>query len=242
MLCPQTRLCCQQRCNRMLGCAVSSCLEGGRTQQRRCRACRGAAWCVRAHPQLLCCCQLASSAMCFGSLSVVPRPLTHTRVLAGLPAGDNGRGQLGVQGGANVLHPQSIQVRLSASGGTLLMVESSTKASTATTTTSSRQCVRSEQLHLGCGCRTPPCCSHPQAPTLTTLSPAYFQLCLLLLQAVGRWAAIAISDSHAAGLSCEGQLYTWGNNNRGQLGLGDKSPGVVDTPVPVQSLADLDVK
>jgi hypothetical protein len=66
--------------------------------------------------------------------------------------------------------------------------------------------------------------------------------CTSLSQAVGRWAAIAITDSHAAGLSCEGQLYTWGNNNRGQLGLGDKSPGVVDTPVPVQSMADLDVK
>jgi alpha-tubulin suppressor-like RCC1 family protein len=65
---------------------------------------------------------------------------------------------------------------------------------------------------------------------------------LCCLQAVGRWAAIAISDSHAAGLSCEGQLYTWGNNSRGQLGMGDKAPGVVDTPVPVQSLADLDVK
>lgn len=61
-------------------------------------------------------------------------------------------------------------------------------------------------------------------------------------QAVGRWAAIAISDSHAAGLSCDGQLYTWGNNNRGQLGLGDKSPGVVDTPVSVNALADCDVK
>ena len=66
--------------------------------------------------------------------------------------------------------------------------------------------------------------------------------CHCAMQAVGRWAALSISDSHAAGLSCEGQLYTWGNNNKGQLGLGDKSPGVVDTPVPVQSLADLDVK
>ena len=44
---------------------------------------------------------------------------------------------------------------------------------------------------------------------------------LLPLQAVGRWAAIAISESHAAGLSCDGQLHTWGSNNRGQLGLGD---------------------
>lgn len=62
------------------------------------------------------------------------------------------------------------------------------------------------------------------------------------LQVVGRWAAIAISESHSSGLSCEGQLYTWGANQRGQLGLGDKSPGVVDTPVPVQTLSDLDVK
>lgn len=43
-------------------------------------------------------------------------------------------------------------------------------------------------------------------------------------------------------MSCDGQLYTWGANNRGQLGLGDKSPGVVDTPVPVQTLAEFDVK
>lgn len=64
----------------------------------------------------------------------------------------------------------------------------------------------------------------------------------LSISVVGRWAAIALSDSHAAGLSCDGQLYTWGNNNRGQLGLGDKSPGVVDIPVALQALADLDVK
>ncbi|KAF6264509.1 regulator of chromosome condensation 1/beta-lactamase-inhibitor protein II, partial [Scenedesmus sp. NREL 46B-D3] len=62
------------------------------------------------------------------------------------------------------------------------------------------------------------------------------------IQVVGRWAAVGISESHAAGLSCEGQLYTWGANQRGQLGLGDKSPGVVDTPVAVQTLSDLDVK
>lgn len=30
--------------------------------------------------------------------------------VAVVTAGDNGRGQLGVQGGANVLHPQAIQV------------------------------------------------------------------------------------------------------------------------------------
>jgi hypothetical protein len=77
----------------------------------------------------------------------------------------------------------------------------------------------------------------------STHTAPYVVLCqLAFLQVVGRWAAIAISESHAAGLSCEGQLYTWGANQRGQLGLGDKSPGVVDTPVPVQTLSDLDVK
>jgi alpha-tubulin suppressor-like RCC1 family protein len=65
---------------------------------------------------------------------------------------------------------------------------------------------------------------------------------LLPLQAVGRWAAIAISESHAAGLSCDGQLHTWGSNNRGQLGLGELFPGVVDVPMPLPSLAGLDVK
>jgi alpha-tubulin suppressor-like RCC1 family protein len=63
-----------------------------------------------------------------------------------------------------------------------------------------------------------------------------------LIQAVGRWAAIAISDHHTAGLSSEGQLFTWGANHRGQLGHGDKSPGALDTPVLVNAIADVEVK
>ena len=61
-------------------------------------------------------------------------------------------------------------------------------------------------------------------------------------QTVGRWAAIALSDNHAAGLSGEGSLYTWGANNRGQLGHGDKCPGAIDAPVQVSTLSDSDVK
>lgn len=61
-------------------------------------------------------------------------------------------------------------------------------------------------------------------------------------QAVGRWAAVSVSDNHAAGLTCEGHIYTWGANNRGQLGHGDKCPGAIDAPVQVASLADMDVK
>lgn len=61
-------------------------------------------------------------------------------------------------------------------------------------------------------------------------------------QAVGRWAAISVSDNHAAGLTCEGHIYTWGANNRGQLGHGDKCPGVIDAPVQVGALSDMDIK
>jgi alpha-tubulin suppressor-like RCC1 family protein len=61
-------------------------------------------------------------------------------------------------------------------------------------------------------------------------------------QAVGRWAAVCVSDNHAAGLTCEGHIYTWGANNRGQLGHGDKCPGVIDAPVQVSALADTEVK
>eukprot|EP00775_Hariotina_reticulata_P002567 gene2567-2869_t len=63
----------------------------------------------------------------------------------------------------------------------------------------------------------------------------------LPIQVVGRWAAISISDGHSAGLSCDSQLYCWGSNNKKQLGLGDKTPGVVDTPVLVSALSEQDV-
>lgn len=62
------------------------------------------------------------------------------------------------------------------------------------------------------------------------------------IQTVGRWAAVAISDHHAAGLAGGGQLFTWGSNNRGQLGHGDKCPGAIDAPVQVAALGDCEVK
>ena len=36
--------------------------------------------------------------------------------------------------------------------------------------------------------------------------------------AVKRWATLDIGESHGAGISCEGKVYTWGRNNKGQLG------------------------
>eukprot|EP00879_Flechtneria_rotunda_P005191 GHRR01005473.1.p1 GENE.GHRR01005473.1~~GHRR01005473.1.p1 ORF type:complete len:1380 (+),score=526.24 GHRR01005473.1:240-4379(+) len=62
------------------------------------------------------------------------------------------------------------------------------------------------------------------------------------IQGVGCWATIGLSEGHAAGLGCDGQLYTWGANHKGQLGLGERTAGVTDTPAPVSALAGLDVK
>jgi hypothetical protein len=76
---------------------------------------------------------------------------------------------------------------------------------------------------------------HPLPPSLPSPRPAP-------LQAGGRWAAIALSDSHAAGLNSQGQTYTWGSNTRGQLGHGDKCPAALDAPVRVAALADMDIK
>jgi hypothetical protein len=63
------------------------------------------------------------------------------------------------------------------------------------------------------------------------------------IQAVGRWAALAISDTHAAGLTCDGHLYTWGANGRGQLGQGEGAAAAgAGAPARVAALADADVK
>ena len=38
------------------------------------------------------------------------------------------------------------------------------------------------------------------------------------------WAQLALGDSHAAGIGAEGQLYTWGLDDRGQTGHGEAGP------------------
>ncbi|GFR50168.1 hypothetical protein Agub_g12334, partial [Astrephomene gubernaculifera] len=39
-----------------------------------------------------------------------------------------------------------------------------------------------------------------------------------LLGPAGRWAALSLGDSHAAGITARGELFTWGRNHRGQTG------------------------
>ena len=48
--------------------------------------------------------------------------------------------------------------------------------------------------------------------------------------------AVAAGQYHSAALTAGGQLYTWGNNSRGQLGLGRNSD-MVFSPSLVESLA-----
>lgn len=50
-----------------------------------------------------------------------------------------------------------------------------------------------------------------------------------------RVAAVAAGLYHSAALTAGGQLYTWGNNSRGQLGLGS-STDMVFSPTLVESL------
>lgn len=41
------------------------------------------------------------------------------------------------------------------------------------------------------------------------------------LQGTCRWAYLTFGENHSAGISCEGELYTWGTTTKGQLGHPD---------------------
>lgn len=59
-------------------------------------------------------------------------------------------------------------------------------------------------------------------------------------QGVRRWAAVSFGENHAAGVSCEGVLYTWGLSNKGQLGRKDE--GANEFPKPVEELESIEVR
>jgi hypothetical protein len=150
-----------------------------------------------------------------------PRPAPPFR------AGDNTRGQLGVVG-KSVLVPQAIQVgRVRGGGG------------------GERRCGGGRRR----GARRPapaaggggPAGARQRRPQRSLHRPAPRPR-RARRQAGGRWAAIALSDSHAAGLTSQGTVFTWGSNTRGQLGHGEKCPAAVDAPVRVAALADMDIK
>ncbi len=61
-----------------------------------------------------------------------------------------------------------------------------------------------------------------------------------MCQVVRRWAALSIGESHAAGVSGDNQTYTWGCNDRGQLGVAAGEPR--DVPMKMNILRGWDVR
>ena len=64
--------------------------------------------------------------------------------------------------------------------------------------------------------------------TTPKLSPVQIGLLIFCLPAYKSWTTVSVNDSHTAGITTDGKLYTWGLNNAGQLGLGD----TVNRPAP----------
>jgi len=48
----------------------------------------------------------------------------------------------------------------------------------------------------------------------------------------GRFNSVSLGDNHGAAISMNGELYTWGNNEFGQLGVGDFNNRATPTKVP----------
>ncbi len=72
------------------------------------------------------------------------------------------------------------------------------------------------------------------------LSAQAYAMHALLLQVVRQWAAISFGEGHAAGVSGEGEVFTWGKNDLGQIGQNvghDK-----DVPTKMEILKGWDVR
>ncbi|KAK9819719.1 hypothetical protein WJX72_001643 [[Myrmecia] bisecta] len=61
-----------------------------------------------------------------------------------------------------------------------------------------------------------------------------------VLQVVRRWAALSFGDSHAAGVSGDGEAYTWGKNDMGQIG--SAAGEAKDVPTKMDILRGWDVR
>ena len=59
-------------------------------------------------------------------------------------------------------------------------------------------------------------------------------------QVVRRWAALSIGEGHSAGVSGEGECYTWGQNEYGQLGWA--AGEAKDVPMKMDILRGWDVR
>lgn len=61
------------------------------------------------------------------------------------------------------------------------------------------------------------------------------------LRGRGRWAALSLGAGHSAGVSGDGELYTWGRHSRGQLGTGETA-GSTRVPCPVRLLPGMQIR
>lgn len=62
------------------------------------------------------------------------------------------------------------------------------------------------------------------------------------LKVARRWAAISLGGSHAAGVTGQGEVYTWGLNDKGQLGMPTGPGESKDVPRRMELLVGWNVK
>ena len=62
------------------------------------------------------------------------------------------------------------------------------------------------------------------------------------LKVARRWAALSMGSSHAAGVTGQGEVYTWGLNDKGQLGAAAGPGESKDAPKRMELLVGWNVK
>ena len=62
------------------------------------------------------------------------------------------------------------------------------------------------------------------------------------LKVARRWAALSMGSSHAAGVTGQGEVYTWGLNDKGQLGAPSGPGDSKDAPRRMELLVGWNVK
>lgn len=132
--------------------------------------------------------------------------------------GSNSNGQLGVGGSANVTEPQVSQVSTVYSWCSCPHRHASLVS----------PLVFCCQLHSA----QQPCCICRNALHCLRLHAD--------VQIVRRWAALSIGEAHSAGVAGDGECYTWGRNDRGQLGVAAGPPK--DVPAKMDILRGWDVR
>jgi alpha-tubulin suppressor-like RCC1 family protein len=71
-------------------------------------------------------------------------------------------------------------------------------------------------------------CLQPDGVTLIDCAPAPIPLA-----ASGVWSKVSAGARYSLGIQTDGTLWSWGSNNRGQLGLGTSDPSPIDIPTRI---------